>query len=147
MSLRLIIIVFLIVAVSYMLYLVIGMSSTYDSIKEYYFHTDSSGIGHAILSKTTSTPGWSYELSDTVGLEQGKTRYWIDLFYNNKTQKLKYSLKFCDKENHCSEVSLIGAFDYLNKNGGYKISDDGVAEMLVKIEESIFEDLAPICND
>lgn len=148
MSLRSILTTLVVVVIFYFLYLIIGMSSTYSTISQYYFNVAPSEIGEAIIGKIDLVEGWSYELSDTISTENDGTQVWIDLYYNTDIQRLKYSLKYgaYGESEVCSEVHLVGAFDILNKSGGYKITADGVDRLVIIVEESILQELAPICT-
>lgn len=138
--------------VGYILYFVIGMSSTFPAIREYHFATSNVSFEDKLTARVNASNGWSLEKTDTIKGE-GEVCYWASLTYQENGQQLKYDIKYCvggDNSNNngqCLLLSVVGAFDYVNKSGGYKSSDKDVSELLQVLDRALLTDFAPDCSD
>ncbi|MBT1696855.1 hypothetical protein KK083_08230 [Fulvivirgaceae bacterium PWU4] len=143
----------MIVVVGYMLYFVIGISSTFPSIKEYHFATSQASFEEKLTARINASNGWSLENTDTVKGEKGDACYWASLTYQENGQHLKYDIKYCadgddsNNDKKCFLLYIVGAFDYVNKSGGYKSSDKDVSELLQVLDRALLTDFAPDCSD
>jgi hypothetical protein len=136
----------------YLLILFIGMSSTFSSIKEYKLATSKINFEEKLAERINAARGWSFEKTDSVKGEKGQVCYWGSLSYNGDGQQLKYDVKYCsdsdslNADEKCLRLYVVGAFDYVNKSGGYKSSDEDVEE-LMKILDRTLGGLAPDCSE
>jgi len=146
-----IVVVFLIVVVGYILYLGIGMSSTYPAIKEYSFGVNKVSFEQKLSDRINSSNGWSLEKKDSIKGED-EVCYWASLFYKGNGQDLVYEIKYCldikalSGDNACVRLEIVGAFDYNKKSGGYKLSDKDVDKLLEILDRTILKELAPSCS-
>lgn len=141
----------LVIFLGYLLYLGVGMSSTYPAIKEYSFRIKETYFIEKITDRVNSIKGWSMKKTDSV---RGKyeTCYWSSLLCEENGQKLEYDIKHClgaesNEDDSCVELEVIGAFDHNNKSGGYRLSDKDVKELLNILDRAILSELAPACSD
>lgn len=143
----------MIVVLGYMLYFVVGMSSTFPSIKEYHFAASKTSFEEKLTARINASNGWSLENTDTVKGEKGDTCYWASLTYLGNGQQLKYDIQYCvdgDNSNNdekCLLLYVVGVFDYVKKSGGYKSSDKGVGELLQTLDRALLTDFAPDCSE
>ncbi|MDH5381837.1 MAG: hypothetical protein OEW75_13345 [Cyclobacteriaceae bacterium] len=102
------------------------------------------------LSFTKCLFGWSIEKTDTTGGNE-KMCYWASINYLGNESNLKYRVKYCfnnkdiNEVNNRIEFNIVGAFDFIEKTGGYKASDEGVLELLEVFEDNILNGIAPDC--
>ena len=148
---RIIVVVFLIVFIGYVLYLGIGMSYTYPSIKEYYYDVNKVSFEEKLAVRIDSANGWSLQRKDSIKGKDGVS-YWTSLFYEANGQDLEYTIKYCldlktsSGSGTCVRLEIVGAFDYANKTGGYKLSDSDAEKLLYELEHTILNELAPACS-
>jgi len=135
----------------YSLLLFVGMSSTFSPIKEYHLATTMIEFEQMFVERINTPLDWSFEKTDSVRGEKGEVCYWASLFYNENEQQIKYEVKYCiypDRSNNnekCLTLYLVGAFNYLNKSGGYRLSDKDV-DQLVKILDRKLGELSTSCD-
>lgn len=148
---KVIVIAFLIIFIAYILYLVIGMSSTYPAIKEYSFGVNKASFEQKLSDRINSSKGWSLEKKDSIKGEN-EVCYWTSLFYEENGQKFEYDIKYCvdlqtlSGNNACVRLEIVGAFDHVKKSGGYKLSDKDVERLLEILDRTILNGLAPACS-
>jgi hypothetical protein len=139
-----ILLLLIVVLTGFVLIMMIRISDTYPPIKEYKFNVGRELLERELVKKVNSIGGWSFERKDSV---KGKdeTCFWGAITYQNE---LEYTVKYCFKpDKECMAVGIVLVTDYSRQKNFYKITDDGVAEMIKKIERSIFEDLISECDD
>lgn len=150
---HLLVIALVIAIVAYMLYFVVGMSSTFPSLREYHFGASKISFEKKLAAKVSASYGWSLENTDTVSGEKGESCYWASLTYQKNGQHLKYDIKYCvdeDSSNNdgkCLSLYVVGAFDYVEKSGGYKSSDKDVGGLLQTLDRALLTELAPVCDE
>lgn len=149
---RIILVASLIVFIGYLLYLGIGMSYTYPHIKDYCYDINKVSFEKKLAVRIDSSNGWSLEMTDSLN-GKNDSCYRATLFYEGNGQKLKYRIKYCSdskesfKDSVFVRLGVVGAFDHINKNGGYKLSDGNVEKLLDKLDSAILNELAPRCSN
>lgn len=147
---KVIVVVFLIALIYYVFHLVIGMSSTYPSIKKYSFGVNKGFLEQKLADRINSSSGWSMEKKDSIKGEN-EICYWTSLLYDKNGQKFEYDIKYCldskplIEDSACVQLEIVGAFDYVIKSGGYKLSDKDVDKLLQILDSAILNKLAPAC--
>lgn len=137
--------------VIYLLVLFVGISSSFPSIKEYNLAASEIKFEEKLAERINATPGWSFEKTDSVNGQNGEVCDWASISYIGGGQQLWFEVKYCTNSDslnprkECMRLYLIGAFDYVNGTGGYKLSDKGVEE-LVKILDDTLVGLASDCS-
>jgi hypothetical protein len=144
MMVKRIIIGFLVLFAAYILYVVIGMSSTFPSIKKYSFNLTKDSFERKLIQRADSLNGWSLAKEDSIKGDE-EIWYWASLNYEGNDQQAEYTVKYCEKAG-CVKLEIVGAFDRVNKSGGYKSSDDDVQKLLEILDRVILNDLAPFCS-
>ena len=91
---KVIVVVFLIALIYYVFHLVIGMSSTYPSIKKYSFGVNKGFLEQKLADRINSSSGWSMEKKDSIKGEN-EICYWTSLLYDKNGQKFEYDIKYC----------------------------------------------------
>lgn len=148
---KVIVIAFLIILIGYMLYLVVEMSSTYPGIKKYSFGVNKISLEQKLSDRINSSNGWSLEKKDSITGEN-EVCYWTSLLYEENGRKFEYDIKYCldlktsNEDNVCVRLEVVGAFDYINKSGGYKLSDKDVEKLVQILDRAILSELAPACS-
>jgi hypothetical protein len=93
-----------------------------------------------ISSYSTVNNDFQFDLQDTVGNKKNGYAFYYGIIMKAEKHYITYDLKFEQKgdlNQNKAEVSLVGAHDYHNKIGGYKINGKGV-NVLVSILDSDF---------
>jgi len=127
------------------------MSYTYPPLKEYSFQMNKTSFERTLINRIDSV-GWSIEKTDTTGGNE-KRCYWALINYLIEDINIEYDIEYCfnykdvNKVNNCIEFNIVGAFNFIEKTGGYKASDPGVKELLEYFENNILNGLAPDCKE
>ncbi|MGC3946382.1 MAG: hypothetical protein QM762_17990 [Chryseolinea sp.] len=141
-------IVFLCVVVGYMVYLAVGMSSTYPALKEYSFGVSKEEFEEKLLNKVNSLEPWSFKRKGNRK-DSEEDCYWSTLFYKANGQDVVYQIKYCfshdvPNEGSCLKLELVRAFDYNRKTE--KATDEEVERLVRMLDDVILKNLAPSCS-
>lgn len=143
-------IAFFIVCAGYMLFLVIGMSSTYPSIRKYSFNVNKGYFEQLLVDRILSSPGWSLEKRDSVKWEN-ETCYGTSLTYETNGHNLEYLVRYCfDSDKlvesvQCMRMEVVMVVDYIRRSSSHELSDKDVDKLLEVLEGAILNKLAPPC--
>lgn len=146
-----VVVVFLILIVGYILYLGIGMSYTYPSIKEYSFGVNKVSFEEKLANRVSSSNGWSLKKKDSIKGED-EICYWASLFYKADGQDLVYEIKYCfdskasTGDSECARIGVIDVIDFNKKSNSRDLPDKDVEKLLEILERTILNELAPACS-
>ncbi|MGY5353597.1 hypothetical protein [Wenyingzhuangia sp. IMCC45467] len=131
--------IILLIVLGSCIYFVSQFSAVYPPIKEYKFQSDLSNIRTAIIKTLDNPEKFEYKFTDVVGNAQNGFVYHVDFKIKGPQMNYDYNISFYNEngKNEISKIKLIGAFDKINKTGGFKIKDNDVPR-LVSIFDSIF---------
>ena len=144
-------VVFLIVVIGYILYLGIGMSSTYPAIKEYSFGVNKVSFEQKLSDRINSSNGWSFQKEDSIQWED-ETCYWARLFYKANGQDLLYTIKYCfdsktlTGSGECARIEVVNVIDYIKKRDAHELPDKDVEKLLEILDRTILNELVPACS-
>lgn len=145
-------IVFVTAIVGYILYFVIGISSTFPPIKEYKFDVSKVDFEQKLINRINDSQGWYFEESDSIKGINSEDCYWASLFFKRNEQHLEYIIKYCGDSHalknseRCLSLYVIGALDYANKSGGYKLKDKDVENLIEHLDRALLYELVPSCR-
>jgi hypothetical protein len=143
-------IAFLITIFGYILYLAIGMSSTYPAIKKYKFEISKDSLIKRLDDRINKNLGWSLEKRDSIMGREDEDCFWASLSYQDNEQDIEYRIKFCrptfiNEGDKCLELYVVGAYDYTNKTGGYKPTEE-VEKLIQFLDSALLNELAKDCS-
>ena len=125
------------------LYLVSMFSSVYPPIKEYKFQVSSSNLRSTMINVLDNPEKYDYNITDTVGNVSKGYSYYINLKIKGHDMDERFTFKFYSKKSRpdISKIDLIGAFDNINKTGGYKLKDQDVKKLVEVFEREFIDKL------
>ena len=118
------------------LYFVSMFSSVYPPIKEYKFKVSASTLRSTMINVLDNLEKYDYNFKDTVGNVSKGYSYYINLKIKGQKMDDRFTFKFYSKklQPDISKIDLIGAFDNINKTGGYKLKDPDVKKLVEVFE-------------
>lgn len=146
-------IAFLIVSIIYVLYLVIGMSSTYPPIKKYEFGVSQVDFNQKLIDRIRNSEGWSFEQRDSLKEKEGEACYSTSLVYQRNEQHIEYILKYCfgDKRSigndECTKVAIVSIIDYKKQSNSRKLPAQDVEKLVQILDHALLDRLAPSCSN
>lgn len=141
-----------VLALAYIFYLIVGMSSTYPPIREYEFEVSKEIFYKQLTSRINNSAGWSYQQRDSLKGINDQDCYWISVSYKTNDNNLLYTLKYCsnlkDKKDsgQCLEFYVVSVIDY-TKGKDYKTLDDEVGNLLQILDRTVLDGLVPACSE
>lgn len=125
------------------IYFVSQFSAVYPPIKKYKFKTNVANLRLAITETLDNPDKYEYKFKDTVGNKENGFAYYVDLRIKNTQMDNDYTFKFYEFQRPAnnSSIDLIGAFDKINKTGGYKIKDNDVPRLIDLFDKEFISDL------
>ncbi len=120
-------------------YFVVGISSVYPPIKSYEYPKSIHQLENSMTALAAANKNISFKNTAITGTEARGYHYYFTVELKNAANDLEYKIVY-DKANNwiktnTTEIKLVGAFDKINKTGGYKYKDKGVKELATLFEK------------
>jgi hypothetical protein len=127
-------------------YFVGGVSAVYDPLKSYSYSLTRDELKQGLIGTINANPNLTFNLTDSTGTDRNDLHYYADILVKVGTEQYQFHIKYY-KENRLwdnsvkSEISLIGAFDFGHKTGGYVPEAPGVDRLIDIFEKEIIKKL------
>ena len=116
------------------IYYLANISSVYDPMKKYEYSISSKDLEKAIIDIAKDDSTFHYKITNIIG-----HKHYMDFEIINDSTNLLYNINYIDseeskKDSPSSILSLVGAFDRINKCGGYKIENEAIKKLIITFE-------------
>ncbi len=129
---------------SLVIYFGVGISSVYTPLKKYEYYGSIKQLMQKIDLYISNNHEVSIKPGDTVGNNSNGYAYYYTIQMNVEKNNIEYDVRFENKTSsdfNNTQISLIGAHDYGNKIGGYRINDNGVKNLVYTFDNNFISRL------
>ncbi|MBB6610119.1 hypothetical protein H7F15_03630 [Pontibacter sp. Tf4] len=133
---------FVVVILLWMIYFATQLSATYAPLKSYRFSMTTEELQERLFQVVDTNPNMTLNLSDSTGTDKENRHYHADILIKGETEEYEFSISYYTKDglwknNDKSVVSLVGAFDRVNRTGGYKIDNTDIEKLITVFENQV----------
>jgi hypothetical protein len=124
-----------------------GITAVVDPIKSYSYSLTRDELKQRLVETIKANSNLTFKLTDSTGTDRNDLHYHADILVKVGTEQYEFHIKY-NKENKLwdnrvkSEISLIGAFDFGHKTGGYIPEAPGVSRLIDIFEKEVIEKLS-----
>jgi hypothetical protein len=124
-----------------------GVSAVYDPIKTYRYSLTRDELQQKLIETVKANHNLTLKMTDTVGNRAtGDLAYYADILFLVRRERYTFNIKFYKVDSFWnsdvrSEISLVGAFDNRQGDGGYIPEARGVDRITKVFETEVIEKL------
>lgn len=134
----------LIIIVALVIYFAVGISSVYPPLKKYEYYGSIKQLTRIMDTYISNNHEVSIKPGDMVGNDINGYAYYFTIQMNVDKNNIEFDVRLENKTSsdlNNTQILLIGAHDYGNKIGGYRINDNGVKNLVYLFDNNFISHL------